>query len=36
VALMVVSVDQDPPEELLDALEQTEGVASRPRFIRLD
>ena len=36
VALMVVSVDQDPPDELLDALEQTEGVASRPRFIRLD
>jgi D-3-phosphoglycerate dehydrogenase len=36
VALMVVSVDQDPPEALLDALERTDGVASRPRFIRLD
>jgi D-3-phosphoglycerate dehydrogenase len=35
-ALMVVSVDQEPSAALLSELEATKGVATRPRFIRLD
>jgi D-3-phosphoglycerate dehydrogenase len=34
-ALMVVSLDQDPPDDLLASLAATEGVQHRPRFIRL-
>ena len=35
-ALMVVSVDEEPTAALLTELEATKGVATRPRFIRLD
>jgi len=34
-ALMVLSIDSDPPEELLDTLAAADGVIGRPRFIRL-
>jgi D-3-phosphoglycerate dehydrogenase len=35
-ALMVVSIDEEPTSDLLAELETTQGVATRPRFIRLD
>jgi D-3-phosphoglycerate dehydrogenase len=35
-ALMVVSIDEEPSAALLSELEATRGVATRPRFIRLD
>jgi D-3-phosphoglycerate dehydrogenase / 2-oxoglutarate reductase len=35
-ALMVVSIDEEPTAALLSELEATKGVATRPRFIRLD
>jgi D-3-phosphoglycerate dehydrogenase len=35
-ALMVVSIDEEPPADLLSELEATRGVATRPKFIRLD
>jgi D-3-phosphoglycerate dehydrogenase len=34
-ALMVVSIDEEPTNALLAELEATQGVATRPRFIRL-
>jgi hypothetical protein len=33
---MVVSLDEDPPADLLEGLAETDGVVSQPRFIRLD